>query len=190
MGDQDMTQIKRFGVRGQRPANKPYHYRASGLDDVYLTSGVKEKKTAYGPAVEIQDIPGLHRAIGHSIINESKPLSAREFRFLRKNMDLTQEALAARLRVDAQTVARYEKDQTAIPGATDTVVRIMFALHIARELIANYDELERGEPVCHHEWIRITASTRASPPTPHWMCSKCGQCTRERAGEIGCNQEK
>lgn len=61
---------------------------------------------------------------------------------------------------------------------------------VMRELIANYDELERREPVCHHEWIRITASTRASPPTPHWMCSKCGRCTQEHVGDIGCDQEK
>lgn len=126
-----MTHTRRFGVRGQKLAKHPYQYRACGLDDVYLTSGFEAKNTAYGPSVTIHDIPGLHRAIGHSIIIDNKPLTAREFRFLRKNMDMTQEALAARLRVDVQTVARYEKDQTAIPGATDMVVRIMFAVHIA-----------------------------------------------------------
>ena len=122
---------KRISIRGQRPAKKPYHYRACGLDDVYLTDGFVEEKTAYGPAVTITDVPGLHRAIGRNIISQGKPLSAREFRFLRKNMDLTQEVLAARLDLDGQTIARYEKDQTAVPRAIDIVVRVMFALHVA-----------------------------------------------------------
>jgi transcriptional regulator with XRE-family HTH domain len=65
-----------------------------------------------------------------SLVESGKPLSAREFRFLRKQMDLTQEYLAERLRVDAQTVARYEKDQTTIPAPTDFVVRILYAFHV------------------------------------------------------------
>lgn len=125
----NMTQMKRFSVRGQSAAKKPYHYRACGLDDVYLTSGFAERPSEFGLSVLIDDVRGLHHAIGLSIINESKPLSPREFRFLRKNMDLTQEDLAARLRVDAQTIARYEKDQSAIPGATNMVLR-MFAFHV------------------------------------------------------------
>jgi len=125
-----MTHAKRFAARGQQEAAQPYHYRGCGLDDVYLTSGFEVTQTAYGPAVTILDVPGLHLAIGQRLITDSKPLSAREFRFLRKNMDLTQEALAERLRIDAQTVARYEKDQTAIPGPVDGLMRMMFALYV------------------------------------------------------------
>jgi DNA-binding transcriptional regulator YiaG len=129
--ERDMTQMKRFGVRGQPLAPKPHHYRECGLDDVYLISGFEEQKTRYGTAVAIQDIPGLHQAIGLRIINEGKPIAPREFRFLRKNMDLTQEALARRLGVDSQTVARYEKDETSIPTPTDRVLRLMFWFHIS-----------------------------------------------------------
>lgn len=132
MGRANMTPTKRYLARGKQPmAKAPYHYRACGLDDVYLKSGFTTKDTAFGPTVFIEDVPGLHKVIGHSIITDSKPISPREFRFLRKNMDLTQHDLAERLRVDVQTVARYEKDQSAIPGSTDMVLRIMFALFIA-----------------------------------------------------------
>ncbi len=125
-----MTQKRRFAMRGQKPAQEPHHYRVSGLDDIYLLNGFTRESTPYGEVVKIADVVGLHKAIGHRIVTEDKPLSPREFRFLRKNMDLTQEDLAKRLKVDAQTVARYEKDQTAIPGPTDMVLRIMFALYI------------------------------------------------------------
>jgi transcriptional regulator with XRE-family HTH domain len=125
-----MRQMRRFWVKGQPDAATPYHYRGCGLDDIYLTSGFEIEETEYGPAVTIVDVPGLHRAIGKQLITDSKALSPREFRFLRKNMDFTQEALAGLLRLDAQTIARYEKDQCAIPGPVDGMIRMMFALHV------------------------------------------------------------
>jgi transcriptional regulator with XRE-family HTH domain len=45
-------------------------------------------------------------------------------------MGFTQDQLAKRLRVDAQTVARYEKNQTDIPGATDAVLRFLYAVYL------------------------------------------------------------
>jgi DNA-binding transcriptional regulator YiaG len=124
-----MTHGKRFVLKGHEMAPEPYQYRACGLDDIYLLSGFERTETSYGPGVTINDVPGLHRAIGLRLVMEAKPLSPREFRFLRKEMDLTQEALAQMLRVDAQTVARYEKDQTSIPGSTDKILRAMFLVH-------------------------------------------------------------
>jgi transcriptional regulator with XRE-family HTH domain len=56
-------------------------------------------------------------------------MSGPELRFLRKQMRLTQEALAQRLRVNVQTVANYEKGRTAM-GAAETAVRALYALHI------------------------------------------------------------
>ena len=52
-----------------------------------------------------------------------------QFLDYRHALDMTQELLAKRLRVDVQTVARYEKGQTAIPGAVEKIMEIMIALH-------------------------------------------------------------
>lgn len=60
-------------------------------------------------------------------------MSAREFRFLRKQAGFTQEQLSRKLRVDAQTIARYEKDQTAIPGSADAMLRFLYAVHLIPE---------------------------------------------------------
>jgi transcriptional regulator with XRE-family HTH domain len=123
-----MTDAKRFMIDGREVVREPYHYRACGLDDVYLLNGFDIEETDYGRGVSVHNVEDLHRAIGRRVISDRKPLSAREFRFLRKQMGFTQEQLAKRLRVDAQTVARYEKDQTAIPGATDAVMRFLYAV--------------------------------------------------------------
>ena len=46
-------------------------------------------------------------------------------------MGLTQQELAQRLRVDVQTVARYEKEETAkgIPGPAELLVRAFYFVH-------------------------------------------------------------
>ena len=56
-------------------------------------------------------------------------MSGEELRFLRKELGLTQEALAQRLRVNVQTVANYEKGKTGM-AAAETAVRAMYALHV------------------------------------------------------------
>jgi transcriptional regulator with XRE-family HTH domain len=128
-----MTNAKRFMLGDQEVVRDPHHYKACGLDDVYLLNGFTVEETDYGRGVSVHNVEDLHRAIGMRVISDKKPLSAREFRFLRKQMGFTQEQLAKRLRVDAQTVARYEKDQTAIPGATDAVLRFLYAVYLIPE---------------------------------------------------------
>jgi putative transcriptional regulator len=51
----------------------------------------------YGPMIHIENINGLHRAIGLHIVEKLEPMSGREFRFLRKQMGLTQSELSAHL---------------------------------------------------------------------------------------------
>jgi DNA-binding XRE family transcriptional regulator len=130
MGGRKLITSKRYLSRGPDVDCEPYQYRACGLDDVYLTSGFERADTGYGAGVKIEDVEGLHHAIGFSLITDPKPLSPPEFRFLRKNMGLTQQDLAKRLQVDPQTVARYEKEQTAIPGSVNMLIRIFFMFHI------------------------------------------------------------
>jgi DNA-binding transcriptional regulator YiaG len=107
---------------------KPYHYEASGLDNVYLRSG----KTAYGQMIHIANVPGLHRAIGLHIVEKAEPLTGPEFRFLRKQIGLSQAALAKRMQVTDQTIANYEKGHVGI-GTADPFMRAMYLLHVLPE---------------------------------------------------------
>ncbi len=61
--------------------------------------------------ITIKDIESLHTVIGMKIVSrDNSYVSGKEIRFLRKVLDLTQEELAERIKSEAQTVARWEKD--------------------------------------------------------------------------------
>jgi len=114
------------------PTRRRYHYRESGLDNVYLVNGYEYVDTPRGRAVKIRNIDGLHKAIGLMLVHEKKNLSGKEFRFLRHEMNMTQLDLAAILRVDVQSIARWEKGQTKRPidGPAQGLLRIMYQQYV------------------------------------------------------------
>lgn len=103
-----------------------YHYVDSGLRNVWLANGYRVKRTAYGSAVAIEDLEGLHRAIGQCLAREKPKLTGREFRFLRKELGLSQAAFAAAVGNDAQTVALWENNKTRLPVWADRVMRKLY----------------------------------------------------------------
>jgi putative transcriptional regulator len=107
-----------------------YHYTESGLDTVYLLNGYEIVKSPKGNGVKIQDIDGLHVAIGRTIIENKKKLSGSEFRFLRTELLMSQASLAQLLHVKELTIARWEKGQTKIPVTADATVRLLYREHI------------------------------------------------------------
>jgi DNA-binding transcriptional regulator YiaG len=128
-----MSKRVEFFLRGQERLAEPYHYLASGLDDIYLLNGVTVEETPYGPMVTIKDLNGLHRAIGLHIVEKAEPMTGAEFRFLRKQLELTQAQLGKRLRVSDQTIANYEKENTASLGPADPLMRGFYLLSILPE---------------------------------------------------------
>lgn len=130
--------------------NMVYRYTESGLDNVFLVNGFEHIEAPMGGdrQVIIQDIDGLHEAIGMALVHRRQTLSGKELRFLRNELLLSQARLAQILGVTEQTVARWEKGQTTIPKASDALVRIMFAESVRQnapikdvlELIADLDD--------------------------------------------------
>src|SRR5262249_5524514 len=72
------------------------------------------------------DVEGLHKVIGTILAREKKNLTGREFRFLRHEINLTQQNLAAILGVDVQSVGRWERGESEIPGPAQGVIRLLF----------------------------------------------------------------
>lgn len=103
-----------------------YHYTESGLDDVWLDGGVDVVDTHYGPGVSFRDIDGLHKIIGLHLVDSLRPLTGREIRFLRVEMNLSQKALAGLLGVGDTTVARWESGRGPI---TETAQRLLCLLY-------------------------------------------------------------
>ena len=62
----------------------------------------------------------------------AKPIAGAEFRFLRKQMGLSQRELASLMHTSDQTVANYEKGKTE-PGPADAFMRVAYLLHIVPE---------------------------------------------------------
>ena len=125
-----MTQRAEFCIKGADLLAKPYHYAASGLPNIYLLNGVSHDDTPYGEMLTIENLNGLHRAIGLHIIEKQEQMTGPEFRFLRKQLQLTQAELADMMQVTDQTVANYEKGVTVDFGPADAFMRQAYFLHI------------------------------------------------------------
>ena len=113
---------------------EPLHYDWCGLDDVYLVSGYKKIDTKEGVDIVIPDMDGLHRAIGENLALHKKALNGKEIRFLRHEMDLTQNQLGDLLAVSDQTVARWEKQEIAVPGPAELLLRMFYLGHIHQKV--------------------------------------------------------
>jgi transcriptional regulator with XRE-family HTH domain len=125
-----MTKRAEFFIRGRDSLAKPYHYQASGLDNIFLLNGVSETNTPHGPMIHIEDIHGLNLAIGLHIAEKPEPMTGAEFRFLRKQLGLSQLQLAARAGVTDQTIANYEKGKVNALGSADPFLRAIYLVHI------------------------------------------------------------
>ena len=124
------------------------NYKECGLKNVWLQNGYKEKDTPYGKAISIQDVEGLHRAIGMLMVKHKPRLTGTDFRFLRKELDLSQAAVGAYFGYQAQTVAIWEKTGR-IPKLADRAIR------------AIYREVKEGNTSCKDIVERLNDMDRA-----------------------------
>lgn len=126
-----------------------YHYTECGLPNVWLVNGFTPRPTPYGEGMEIENVEGLHRAIGTRLVHQKPYLTGCEFRFLRKELDLSQSALAGYFGNDAQSVALWEK-RGRVPKWADRFLRAIYREHMEgnahiREIVARLNDLDRQE---------------------------------------------
>jgi putative transcriptional regulator len=114
-----------------------YHYKESGLDNIFLENGYRVHKTPYGEGVSIQDTAGLHKAIGRWLISLPKPLNGAELRFLRLEMEATQRDLAAVIGTSEQSLRLWEKHRkkalpntVGVPGSADRLLRAIYSEYV------------------------------------------------------------
>jgi DNA-binding transcriptional regulator YiaG len=133
--------------------SNPYHYKECGLDNVYLVGGVEYVDTPRGKGVTIKDQEKLHRVIGEILIKEKKKLNGKEFRFLRHELNMTQLVLASLLGVDVQTIGRWERGESEIPGSAQAILRLLYEETFngnqrIREPLNKLAELDEQFPGC------------------------------------------
>jgi putative transcriptional regulator len=101
-----------------------YHYTESGLRNIYLLNGFETIDTPYGKATSIHDPEGLHQLIGSNLCKK-KHLTGAEFRFIRKEMGLSQSGLGKTLGVTDQAIAKWEKTGR-VPKTADRFIRLLY----------------------------------------------------------------
>ena len=107
-------------------AGELHHYRECGLSNVFLLNGFTVQETRHGRAVSIEDMDGLHLAIGIHLAKKKMALTGAELRFLRFELGLSQKMLGALLGKNTQTVARWENGKSRIDSTAERLVRVLY----------------------------------------------------------------
>lgn len=135
-----------WAIAGEE-VKEPFHYPDCGLDNIYLLNGYELVETPYGAGVTVRDVDGLRKAIALHLATHKKLLDGQEIRFLRKEMDVTQSELGKCLGVDAQTVARWEKNENHVNGPAERLLRLLYLDHAdgqikVHDLLRMLDEVD------------------------------------------------
>ena len=127
-----------------------YQYKGCGLPNVYLQNGFEIKATAYGEAVSIKNVEGLHDAIADHLVLKPVPLTSDEFRYLRAFLELSQKKLGELLGLSDQTIANWEKGNNGIDRAAETLLRMLVREHrggnvAVRQFVERVNEVDKQE---------------------------------------------
>lgn len=125
-----------------------YHYTESGLPNVWLANGYKLRICADGEEeISIEDADELHALIGRTLSAKAH-LSGREFRFLRKELDLSQNRLANWIGLTEDMVSKWER-QGRVPKSACRFIQAMYLEKVdgnvkITELIERLANLDRA----------------------------------------------
>lgn len=126
-----------------------YRYKGCGLDNVYLQNGYAVNTLRSGEEViSIEDIEGLHCAIASAIVDSASALDARTFKYLRKELDMSQRQVAQMFDVDEQTVSLWERARNPVPQHADLMLRTLVKEKMSgnaelRNLIQRFNSIDR-----------------------------------------------
>ncbi|TAL35799.1 MAG: hypothetical protein EPN97_06875 [Alphaproteobacteria bacterium] len=121
---EQLTTDMRYDRKGIIMATrKPYHYTQCGLDNVYLGNGWSIDKSG---ALFIENIKGLHKAIGLDLVFVGRTLNGKEIRFIRHYLDFSQKTFGEMLGVDYQSVLRWENNKTKLTKTADNFMKAIF----------------------------------------------------------------
>lgn len=135
-----------------------YHYKESGLDNVYL-HGILSHTCLHCKEtfVEIPDPVQLHIVLSLALASKTGMLIGSEIRFLRKEIGMPSKSFAQMMGVDPVTLSRWENDDGAAnkPKSSDRLVRMTFKVMMCERLkamISSYEKaIKRAQIVSFHK---------------------------------------
>jgi len=148
--------------------DEPYHYKASGLDNVYVYGLTQFECEECGRYVEIPKVKLLHRLIAREIVCSESTLQGLEIRFLRKEMRMKGREMAEALSVDESTYSRWEHGKTRPSPVYEKMIRLMFIMTMEKETgqILHEDIRELIRKVSKSE---KPAKQRIEVTSPEWL---------------------
>ena len=123
-------------------------------------------------AVQFEDATSLDLAIANALINQTEPLTGKEFRFLRQQIGMSQSDVASFMHVDPQSVARWEKGQVSLPFANEAVMRFIYSSYQEKDAKI-YPMLETMKAIDKAKNSRLELSF--DKQRTHWMVNQVAE---------------
>lgn len=133
-----------------------YRYTESGLDNVVIEGMAVVSDHSGDDTYTIPNLLGLHKVIAYCIITSQRGLQPKELRFLRTEMGLTQAELAQIVKMDHQTIGRWERGETELDQNAEFLIRVLAAERLDIDTKLTAQELAaRCTPSAVFQEIRI-----------------------------------
>ncbi len=107
-----------------------YHYVECGLPNVWLANGYEKVPSPYGEGVSIRDIRGLHCCLARAFCDKPEGLTGAEFRFLRRELDLSQNLMGELVGRDARQIRNIERGEKLVGEPYNRLIRHMYMARI------------------------------------------------------------
>ena len=129
-----------------------YHYAECGLPNVWLINGFEKVPTPYGEGLIIHDMGGLHKCISLILCDKPEPLTGPEFRFLRRELDLSQQVMGEIFGIKSRQMRNIEKKEQ-IENPYNTLIRHMYLESVdpTSSLIPLIERLRSLDVVWHQD---------------------------------------
>jgi putative zinc finger/helix-turn-helix YgiT family protein len=132
----------------------PYHFTASGLDNVFLVDIHCFVCSDCGEvSAEIPAVRQLLSLIARDLVQKPFALTGSEVRFLRKRLRKKQIDFARQIGLEPETLSRIENGHLQPSEPTDKLTRLYYALASRDPLLLR--ELQREVDAMMTQWRRV-----------------------------------
>ena len=105
---------------------KQHHMTGVGLSNIYLRNGFTVADSDGDETISYENLTGLYFEIGRAIASNPFTMRSEEFRFMRKQLGMSQADIASLFDKSDQAVAKWEKGLLPVPKAESTLLKIFW----------------------------------------------------------------
>ena len=132
----------------------PYHFTASGLDNVFLVDVRCFVCSECGQvSAEIPAVRQLLSLVARDLVEKPFALTGSEIRFLRKRLRQKQADFAKQIGLEPETLSRIENGHVRPSESTDKLTRLYYAFASKDTRLLGYFQREVGDVLMR--WQRV-----------------------------------